>query len=156
MGNQVGARVVVDTSGNALKLAANEGAFLLKPNLPELESLVGHQLTTELEQEEGARDLLNQGYAEMLMVSLGAGGALLASRDGIRRLRAPTVRTRSRVGAGDSMVGGTVHGLMSGMEIEDAARLGIAAGAAAVMTPGTQLCRKNDIERIYRNLKDDA
>jgi 6-phosphofructokinase 2 len=143
-----GARVVVDSAGMPLRLAAREGAYLLKPNLRELESLVGRELPTEAEQEAAAREVLAHGPNDVVVVSLGAGGALLATRAATIRLRAPTVRVRSRVGAGDSMVAGIVHGLVHGAPIEDAFRLGIAAGAAAVMTAGTHLCRREDVERL--------
>jgi len=56
------------------------------------------------------------------------------------------------VGAGDSMVAGIVLALERGREPEDAVRFGVAAGAAAVMTPGTELCRRADVERIYASL----
>lgn len=85
----------------------------------------------------------------MLVVSLGAGGALLATRDGIAHLRSPTVPIRSKVGAGDSMVAAMVFALSAGMAPEDAARMGVAAGAAAVMTDGTQLARRADVERLF-------
>ena len=87
-----------------------------------------------------------------VVVSLGAGGALLITHDGATRLRAPTVRVQSRVGAGDSMVGGIVHGLLQGKSFVDAARLGIAAGSATVMSEGTQLCRREDVDRLMVEL----
>jgi len=74
------------------------------------------------------------------------------TEDGVRRLRAPSVPVRSKVGAGDSMVGGLVLGLHMAMPLEDSVRLGIAAGAAAVMTPGTELCRREDVFRLFEQL----
>jgi len=62
------------------------------------------------------------------------------------------VPVRSKVGAGDSMVAGVVLGLVRGETMETAARRGIAAGSAAVMTPGTELCRREDAERLYGQL----
>jgi 6-phosphofructokinase 2 len=63
-------------------------------------------------------------------------------------VRSPTVRIRSAVGAGDSMVGGIVAALATGRPLREAIRYGVAAGAAAVMTDGTQLCRRADVERL--------
>jgi 6-phosphofructokinase 2 len=148
-----GARVVVDSAGVPLRLAAREGAYLLKPNLRELESVVGRELLTEGDQEAAAREVLAHGPNDVVVVSLGAGGALLATRAATIRFRAPTVRIQSRVGAGDSMVAGIVHGLVRGDAIEAAMRLGIAAGAAAVMTPGSHLCRREDVERLVAELE---
>jgi 6-phosphofructokinase 2 len=77
---------------------------------------------------------------------------LLATADGCERLQTPLVPIKSKVGAGDSMVGGIVLSLARGNEISDAVRFGVAAGAAAVMTPGSELCRREDTERLYGQL----
>lgn len=147
-GREHGYRVVLDASGEPLRRAARAGPFLLKPNLPELESLAGRELTDEADQEAAARSLVEQGFAEIVVVSLGAGGALLATPEGITRYRAPAVRVRSRVGAGDSMVAGLVFGLTRHHSLHEAMRWGIAAGTAAVMSPGTQLCSREDAEHL--------
>jgi 6-phosphofructokinase 2 len=147
-----GTRFVLDTSGNPLLRAAGEGVYLLKPNMREFQELVQREITDEREQEREARDLVRRGVCEVLVLSLGNAGVLLATEDGARRLRAPSVPVRSKVGAGDSMVGGLVLGLNRAMPLEDSVRLGIAAGAAAVMTPGTELCRREDVFRLFEQL----
>ncbi|HVS31182.1 MAG TPA: PfkB family carbohydrate kinase [Thermoanaerobaculia bacterium] len=93
------------------------------------------------------------GRTHGVVISMGAGGAIVATERGSRRIVAPTVPVVSRVGAGDSMVGGMVLALDGGATIEEAALFGIAAGAAAVMTPGTQLCRREDAERLHDEIK---
>ena len=65
------------------------------------------------------------------------------------RFAAPAVPVRSSVGAGDSMVAGVVLSLARGRALADAVRFGVAAGAASVMNPGTELCRAEDVERLY-------
>jgi 6-phosphofructokinase 2 len=80
---------------------------------------------------------------------LGPVGALLATADGTERFRAPSVRVRSRVGAGDSMLAGVVLALARGMTLRAAIRYGVAAGAAATMNPGTQLCGREETERLF-------
>jgi 6-phosphofructokinase 2 len=65
------------------------------------------------------------------------------------RLAAPAVPIKSSVGAGDSMVAGIVLALSRGRPLGEAVRFGVAAGAAAVMNPGTALCRREDVERLY-------
>ena len=87
--------------------------------------------------------------AEMVAVSMGAEGALLASGEGAIRRASPHVKVRSAIGAGDSFLGAMVWALCEGWSREAAFELGIAAGAAAVVTPGTQLCRREDIEALY-------
>ena len=146
----LGARLVVDTSGAPLKMAADEGVYLLKPNMSELRELSQMDVSTEPGQENAMRRLVNQGACEVGVLSLGAAGVLLTTEDMQERLRAPAVPIASRVGAGDSMVAGILVGLSRGYEIRDAVRLGIAAGSAAVMTPGTSLCRRDDVWRLYQ------
>jgi len=99
-----------------------------------------------------ARLMIQKGQSETVVVSLGAAGALLVWKEGCERLRAPTVPIKSKVGAGDSMVGGMVLALDRGESLLDAVRFGVAAGAAAVMTPGTELCRRDDAERLFENM----
>ena len=148
-----GARVVIDTSGAALREALGEGgAYLIKPNLRELGLLVGEELDSEQRQEQAALKLIQEGRSNVVVVSLGAAGALVASDEGIERFRAPTVRIKSKVGAGDSMVAGLVYGLASERSLRESVMLGVAAGAAAVKTPGTELCRGEDVEKLYRDM----
>jgi len=150
--NASGARTILDTSGEALRLGVHDGLYLLKCNLRELGELAGHALTDEAQQEAAAAQLLASGYSEVVVVSLGAAGALVVSKDGWERLRVPTVPVESKVGAGDSMVAGIVLRLSQGRPLREAILFGLAAGAAAVMRPGTQLCRREDTERLFERL----
>jgi 6-phosphofructokinase 2 len=147
-----GARLLLDTSGEPLRAAAAEGVYLLKPNAREFAQLTEEPFESEQQQETLARQLVARGACEILVLSLGAAGILLATADGIRRLRSPAVPIRSKVGAGDSMMAGLTHGLVQGQDLLAVARLGVAAGAAAVMTPGTELCRREDVEQLTARL----
>lgn len=151
-----GARFILDTSGDALQLSVKkappDGIFLLKPNMRELRQLTGRDIKDEHEQETAARSLIEADRSQIVVVSLGAAGALLVTEDICERLRAPSVPIRSKIGAGDSMVAGIVLSLAEGKSIEEATRFGIAAGAAAVMTPGTELCRLEDTQRLYKKI----
>jgi fructose-1-phosphate kinase PfkB-like protein len=91
-------------------------------------------------------NIIQAGRCEILVLSLGAAGAMLATRDAFERFRAPTVAIKSKVGAGDSMVAGLVLSLARGNSLREAMLFGISAGAAAVTTPGSKLCRKEDAE----------
>lgn len=146
-------RLIIDSGGDALQAAAECGVFLLKPNLRELEGLAGESLADETQIQQAAQGLIASGLTEAVIVSMGAAGAALATRADYVPLRAPIVPIRSKVGAGDSMVGGLVLALAQGRSLLDAARFGVAAGSAAVMTPGTQLCRKHDAERLYAQVE---
>ncbi len=148
-----GVRVVLDTTGEPLRLAIEEGVFLIKPNLGELREMTGDELCDDLCQDEAAMEIVGGGGAEVVVISLGAAGTVLAAKGGVSRLRAPAVPVKSKVGAGDSMVAGIVLGLVNGESIEVAARRGVAAGSAAVMSPGTELCRKEDAERLFAAMR---
>ena len=146
---EYGIRVIVDSAGEALQRAFGSGVFLMKPNLRELELFAGETIKDEAHIKTVARRLIAEGLSEVLVVSMGAAGALLISADTSLRMRAPVVKVRSKVGAGDSMVAGLVMRLAQGKGLEDALRYGIAAGSAAVMSPGTKLCQKRDADRLY-------
>ena len=146
-------RMIVDTSGSCLTAALQAGVFLVKPSLRELRDFVGSDLEHEGDQERAAMKIIADGGAEVVVVSLGAAGVLFASKDECERVRSPTVPVRSKVGAGDSMVAGITLGLARNHTLRDAVRLGIAAGAAAVMNPGTALCRREDAERLFEQIK---
>ncbi len=151
-----GWRFILDTSGEALRLGAEAGVFLLKPNMRELGHLAGEEIRDEAHQEQVARSLVERGEAKVVIVSLGAAGALLVTADDSERIRAPTVQIRSKIGAGDSMVGGLVLALARGWSLREAAYFGVAAGSAAVKTPGTELCRREDTEALYERMLEES
>lgn len=142
-------RVIIDTSGEALEACAQAQVFLMKPNLREIELLSGEAFTNEAKLIETAQRLINAGMAEVLVISMGASGALFVTATESAMMRPPVVPIQSKVGAGDSMVGGIVWSLANGDDLEVAVRYGIAAGSAAVMTAGTELCRYEDVMSIY-------
>jgi 6-phosphofructokinase 2 len=145
----LGKRFVLDTSGAALK-QAGRGIHLLKPSLRELQDLVGREIGSPLEQECAAREVIEQGRSEIVVLSLGSEGALLVTTQECKRFAAVPVAARSTVGAGDSMLAGIVLGLSRGLPLREAVRFGLAAGAAALLGSGTELCRRTDVERLYQ------
>jgi 6-phosphofructokinase 2 len=146
-------RVVVDTKKRALVKALEQGVYLVKPNIHELEEAVGRELGDDAQIIDASREIIERGGAEVVLVSLGRGGAVLVTSVDARRLSAPAVKIRSKVGAGDSMVGGLVFALARGRSLADAAKMAVAAGAAAVMTDGTDLCHREDVERLYERVE---
>ncbi|HVX79545.1 MAG TPA: 1-phosphofructokinase family hexose kinase [Bradyrhizobium sp.] len=148
-----GARLILDTSGPALQAAISAGGiYLAKPSLGEFEILTHRKLESVEELVEAATSLVATGAVENLAVTMGRDGALLAHRSGTLRLRGPKVKPVSAVGAGDSFVAGMTFALAHRENVEDAFMLGMAAGTAAVLTHGTQLCRREDIERLHAEL----
>lgn len=146
------ARFVLDTSGEPLRLAVEEGVFLIKPSLREFQQLIGGGASTESALAEAARHLIARGHCEAVVLSLGEGGALWVTQAREERVGAPAVPVASSVGAGDAMVAGIVLALSRRRGLPEAVRFGVAAGAAAVMNPGTQLCRREDAERLFEQM----
>lgn len=152
LGKQHGARVVVDATGEPLRLALREGVFLVKPNIREFREMIGPGGEDESKVLSVAKKIVLEGQSEVVVISLGAAGVLMVSDSGVERLHPPAVPIVSKVGAGDSMVAGVVLSLARGNPLREAIRFGVASGTAAVMTPGTELCRREDAERLYRQM----
>lgn len=152
IGKDMHAKIIIDTSGEALGLALQEGVFLLKPNIREFRDLVGQDVKEEFQIKVAAKRLVASGQTEVIVISLGASGALMVAKDVVEHIVPPTVPIISKVGAGDSMVAGIILSLARGYALRDAVRFGVAAGTAAVMTPGTELCRRDDTERLYAQM----
>jgi 6-phosphofructokinase 2 len=143
-----GARLALDTSGPALAAGLEQGVHIAKPNLRELRALSGEALEAPEAWERAAWRLVDEGKAEIVALSLGEHGAFLASRE--TGLRAPglSVEIASAVGAGDSFLGGLVHRLAAGADLAGALGYALASGAAALLTPATELARREDVERL--------
>lgn len=152
LAKEAGARCVVDASGAALEEALQEGVFLIKPNLRELTDVTGAELDSREQQKDALRRIVEDGGSVLVALSLGADGALFASADGVFHMAAPAVETRSAVGAGDSFVAALVLRLADGRSLPDAARYAVAAGAAALLSEATEMCRAEDVERLYHEL----
>lgn len=143
-----GVRVVVDTKRGPLQRALEHGVYLVKPNVEELEDIADRELDDEGAILGVAREVIERGGCEVVLVSLGRGGALLVTAEHAERFTSPSVKLRSKIGAGDSMVGGLVQALDAGATLSDATVRGVAAGTAAVMTEGTELCHAKDVHHL--------
>jgi 6-phosphofructokinase 2 len=150
----MGAKLILDTSGEALKKAAGIGVYLLKPNSAELADMAGKDDMTPEERESFAQQLVREGLCEVMVVSLGAKGAVLVTKDEVFRAEPPLIKPKSTVGAGDSMVAGMVYTLAQGWPLGDVLKYGVAAGTATTMSPGSELCHKEDVDTIYSWIKE--
>jgi len=148
-----GIKVVIDTSGEALKTAVEGGVFLLKPNIRELAVLVGKDKLEESDVDQATQLIISQGKAEIVVVSLGSQGAVLFSAGEKIRIEAPPVEVKSTVGAGDSMVAGMVSVLVKGGDYKEALSMGIACGSATTMTEGTGLFTKQNAIRLFNRIR---
>lgn len=143
-----GVRFVLDTSGAPLRAALDAGGiFLVKPSRGEFESLLGRPLSRDELCAEAAK-LIVAGKAENVAITLGQEGAVFANGDRAEFLPAIEVEACSAVGAGDSFLAGIVYGFASGRSAHESFRLGLAAGAAAVLSCGSELCKPEDLKRL--------
>jgi len=142
----LGARVALDTSGEALSAAIGPALDIVKPNHDEAAELAGGDIVDDTERREGLLErLLDEGVG-VVFLTLGAKGVVVASRDGERlQFRPPAVSRGSPVGAGDSFLGAAIYALGKGASLEKATQLAVAAAAATIETEGTSLSRREDI-----------
>jgi 6-phosphofructokinase 2 len=152
--NEKNIKCIVDTSGQPLVQAVEEGVWMLKPNRRELGHLTGKEKVSGMELEKTVREIIRKEKVSVLAVSLGGRGALLATDERMNYITPPAVNKNSTVGAGDSMVAAIVLSAARGDNIVDAAIRGVAAGSAATMAPGSELCRKEDVDTIFNWIKE--
>ncbi|MXP21137.1 hexose kinase [Gordonia sp. HNM0687] len=147
-----GCKLVVDTSAS---LPLVTGAFLIKPSVRELRESVDAELGETGEQIAAARALIRRGISEYVVVSLGAAGALVVTADDATPVAGVEVPSGvgTAVGAGDNMLAGILVALVRGESLVEAVRYGAAAGAAATLTPGTEPCRLDDVERLHNRTR---
>lgn len=150
--SEVGARLVVDATGPALEAALSAGVFAIKPNWREFDALAGTAELSDAERGALAAQLVRDGAAEVVIVTLGARGALVTTAERQFSLTPPHVEVASAVGGGDAFAGALLLGLSRGWPLETACRHGVAAAAAAVQTPGTAPPRRDEVERLHQLL----
>jgi 6-phosphofructokinase 2 len=144
-----GWRFALDSSGPALAAAMQAGVALVKPSLRELRELTGQALPDAPAWQAAAQELVRSGQAELVALSLGAQGGLIASRDGVWQAPAlPVPTTTGTTGAGDCFLAAILWALERGAAPPEALRWGMAAGAAALLAPGTALAQVADVQRL--------
>lgn len=147
-----GAAVAVDTSGAPLLATLAEDVThlpqLIKPNgeeLAELAGVVGVDLEADVDAAAAAAAALVDRGVEAVLATLGAAGAVLATRDGVWVARPPAIRRLSTVGAGDSALAGYLLADLAGADPADRLRSAVAHGAAAAALPGSTLPMPADL-----------
>ncbi|NHF73338.1 1-phosphofructokinase family hexose kinase [Paracoccus xiamenensis] len=145
------AGLVVDTSGKALRAVADGGHnfALLRMDREEAEGLAGQPLPERADTARFAASLVEAGAAQAVIVARGGDGNIIATPKGAWHAEAAKVDIVSKVGAGDSFVAGFTLGLARGLPPDQALGLGAAMASATCMTPATELCRAEDVERLF-------
>jgi len=146
------ARTLLDTSGEPLRRGCAAGPYLVKPNADEAYELTGQPIAGDQDALRAARFFLGQGV-ELVALSLGADGLLLASRGAALRARPPQVQALNPVGAGDALLAGIAWALERGLSLLEVAGWGVASGTAAAMRAGTGAAPRTEVEALYAQVQ---
>jgi 1-phosphofructokinase len=147
-----GARCILDTAGPALERGLAARPFLIKPNRAEVEDLLKRTLGTRRELVEAARALISMG-TEQVLISLGAEGAVGVAGNDALFAEPPTVKVRSSVGAGDTMVAVMTYAAVAGVPFRQAFRMAVAASAATVAMEGTRVADLAAVQSLVPQVK---
>lgn len=144
-----GARAFLDTSGGPLRLGGAARPVLIKPNVAEAQEITGQQIDSPHDAFRAAGHFLSQGI-EIVALSMGAEGLVLATADEAVWVKPPAVQVSNPTGAGDSLLAGIVWALQQGLPLQDVARWGVAAGTASAMRDGVSVGSRAEVEAIYQ------
>jgi len=147
-----GVRTILDSEGQWLEEGIKAKPYLIKPNVHEAEKLLKLELSTEETIIKAALNLVEMDI-EVVVISRGRDGIIAVTKDRIFKAVSPPVRVRSSVGAGDCAIAGLALKLAYGEPLIEACRLAVAMGTAAVLTPGTELCHRADVEKLLPQIK---
>lgn len=130
--HNLGLKVVLDTSNQALTEGLKAKPWLVKPNRRELEVLVGRALPELADVISAAEELRSHGI-ENVIVSMGEKGSVWINSEGVLVARPPRCENVvSTVGAGDSMVAGLIYGFTQGWDKAQTLKFASATSALAV------------------------
>jgi 6-phosphofructokinase 2 len=152
IGKSKGARVILDSDGDALKVGIHGAPFAIKPNVHELSRLVGSELNGLSDIIRSARSVHEQG-TDIVLVSMGARGIFLVAEKEQFVVSPPKVKVENTIGAGDSAVAGFVYGWTEGKSFKEALVFAVAAGTATTLRPGTALCQKEDFLKLVPKVR---
>lgn len=142
--NADGVKTILDADGAALQNGLKEIPYAVKPNIHELEALIGHELHDPRAVLEAARSFIGQGIG-IVIVSMGPDGAVVADAKEAYKVDSWDIPVKSATGAGDSMVGSLASSILRGDSLYDIAKITTSAGTVTASKPGTQICTKDEV-----------
>ncbi|MCU0520610.1 MAG: 1-phosphofructokinase [Anaerolineae bacterium] len=146
-----GAKVLLDTSGEPLRLGIGAQPYAVKPNLPEVAAWLGHPVEGAAALAEAVDSLMTQGIT-LVALSLGSEGLILATDDTRVWMRPPEVAALNPVGAGDALVAGLLWALSQALPLAEVAAWGVAAGTAAAMREGVSVGTRAEVQAIRQRV----
>ncbi len=147
-----GAKVFLDTSGEALQKNCAAKPQLVKPNDEEAHELTGLPVSTKEEIAAVGKAISVMGPASVI-ISLGKEGAILVDEGKAWLAASPKIVAANPIGAGDSMVAGIVWGLSQGHSMQDALCKGIACGAATASKKGTSVGSLEQVNQLLTEVQ---
>jgi 1-phosphofructokinase family hexose kinase len=150
--SEAGVHTALDADGAALATGAEAHPEVLKGNRRELERLLDRHLADEQAVLDAAHEVRKSGV-KTVVVTRGREGAIATNNGHDFRGAAPRVRSVSAVGSGDAFLAGVVLTLSQGGSLEEAMKLGIASGTAAVLNQGTELCRRREVDILLPRVR---
>lgn len=150
--NKHGARVIFDSSADALSYGLEAAPYLVKPNEHELAQWIGHELNDETAIIKAARQLINKGITHVL-VSRGSDGVIWVTDKQVVKAKPPKMNVVSTVGAGDSMVAAMTHALMQGWDVTKSVTYATAVSALAVTQVSVGIGDQSKLESLIEQIK---
>jgi 6-phosphofructokinase 2 len=147
VGNDLGAHTVLDADAEALSAGLSGGPEIVKSNHHEAERLLGRELLDDDALLRAAEDMRMRG-AGTAIITAGSRGAVAVSAEGVWWSWPPHTPVVSSIGAGDALLAGLLMTLEDGGKLAEGLRWGTAAGSAACLSAGTQLCRQEEVARL--------
>ena len=145
-------KAILDSDGEPMRLGMKSLPYMIKPNREEVERLVNQRVKNAGEAVRAANILVGTGV-KLVVISMGADGAVAASADEVWQAVPPKVTAVSTIGSGDSMVAGIAHILSKGGSLGEALKWGTAAGAATAMTDGTKICKLRQVQDLLEKVR---
>ncbi|MBP6343980.1 MAG: 1-phosphofructokinase [Candidatus Omnitrophica bacterium] len=145
-----GERCVLDSDDQQLKLGLKAKPFMIKPNVFELERLLGRACKNREQILKAGRQLT--AHAEVVAITLAEKGAYIVTKNDAWHLPALDVKVKSDVGAGDSFIGGFLWALDAGKDLHEASRWAVAAATGSIMREGTAQCQRRDVNRLIKQV----
>lgn len=139
-------KFILDTSGQALRESLSARPFLIKPNLEELEQFINKKVKTIDEVKQAILSLHQEVQIPIIVVSLGADGAVAFANGRFYKGTPPNVEVKNTVGCGDAMVAGFAIAIDLGLSVEEILAYGCAFGALNAMDERTGYIDRNSID----------
>ncbi|MGB6130046.1 MAG: 1-phosphofructokinase [Psychrilyobacter sp.] len=147
-----GKKVILDTSGEPLKEGIKGNPYLIKPNIDEMEYLLGKKIENIDEIIECAKQIISHGVSNV-MVTLGEDGGLLINKKSIYIGHIPKIKVENTVGSGDSSIAGFIYGLSQDLSLDKSFKYALACGTSNAMLKNTGDIVIEDVEKLITEIK---